>query len=79
MEDLVRPGAADAGERALVAEQRMQAPRVGREDLAEPLAPTPSASGPRCASSSSACSGVSSQTPARFFEPASVRTSSPPP
>ena len=41
-------------------------------------APRPSASGPRCASSSSACSGVSSQTPARFFEPASVRTSSPP-
>jgi hypothetical protein len=36
------------------------------------------ASGPRCESSASAASGVSSQTPARFFEPASVRTSSAP-
>ena len=35
-----------------------------------------SASGPRWPSSSSACSGVISHTPARFFEPASVRTSS---
>ena len=42
-------------------------------------APRPSASGPRCASSASACSGVSSQTPARFFEPASVSTSCAPP
>ena len=37
-----------------------------------------SASGPRCASSSCSCSGRSSQTPARFFEPASVSCSSPP-
>ena len=42
-------------------------------------APSPSASGPRCASSASAASGVSSQTPARFFEPASVSTSCAPP
>src|SRR6266511_5228105 len=41
--------------------------------------PSPSASGPRCASSASAASGVSSQTPARFFEPASVSTSLAPP
>ena len=34
-----------------------------------------SASGPRCASSAAAASGVSSQTPARFFRAFSVRTS----
>ena len=55
----------------------MQAARVRLQDPAQLApAPRPSASGPRCASSASACSGVSSQTPARFFEPASVRTSS---
>ena len=37
-----------------------------------------SASGPRWASSACAASGRSSQTPARFFEPASVSCSSPP-
>ena len=37
-----------------------------------------SASGPRCASSSLTWSGRSSQTPARFFAPASVSCSSPP-
>src|SRR5215212_6429631 len=42
-------------------------------------APMPSASGPTCASSCSASSGVSSQTPARFFAPASVSTSCEPP
>ena len=42
-------------------------------------APSPSASGPRLASFSSAASGVRSQTPARFFEPPSVRISRPPP
>ena len=41
--------------------------------------PSPSASGPRCASSASAASGVSSQTPARFFLAFSVRTSFEPP
>ena len=38
-----------------------------------------SASGPRWARSASSCSGVVSQTPARFFLPPSVRMSSPPP
>ena len=38
--------------------------------------PSPSASGPRCATSACAASGLSSHTPARFFDPASVSTSS---
>ena len=37
VEDLVRPGAADAGDRALVAEERVQAARLAAEDLAERL------------------------------------------
>ena len=75
VEDLVRVRAADPGERALVAEQgcrrRLSATRISRSRSA----PSPSASGPRCASSASVCEGVSSQTPARFFLPASVSTS----
>ena len=79
MEDLVRVRPPDPGERALVAQQRVQPPVVAREDLAQLVdVPSPSASGPRCASSASVCSGDSSQTPARFFGPASVSTSSPP-
>ena len=49
-----------------------------RGSRASASTPSPSASGPRCASSASVCSGVTSQTPARFFDPASVSTSSPP-
>ena len=54
---------------------------LAREDLAPARsASTSSASGPRCASSASSLRPVSrSQTPARFFLPASVSTSSPPP
>ena len=64
------------GDHALVAEQRVQPARLAaRGSRASRSAPRPSASGPRCASSASAASGVSSQTPARFFEPASVSTS----
>src|SRR6185437_16348067 len=37
MKDLVRPGAADAGDRALVAEERVEAAGVALEDLAELL------------------------------------------
>jgi hypothetical protein len=41
VEDLVRPRAADAGQRPLVAQQRMQPPRVRREDLGEPVGAEP--------------------------------------
>jgi hypothetical protein len=37
VEDLVRPGAADPGDEALVAEERVQAARVRAEDLGELL------------------------------------------
>ena len=77
-EDLVRMRAADARDRALVAQQRMELAALAAEDLAEPSAPRPSASGPRCASSASSPAGVNSHTPARLFLPASVSTSSPP-
>src|SRR5262249_6033441 len=39
VQDLVRPGAADAGQRPLVAEKRVQPARVGAEDLAEAIGP----------------------------------------
>ena len=48
--------------------------RIGASDSAS----SSSASGPRCASSAASASGRKSQTPARFFLPASVSTSSPP-
>ena len=37
MEDLVRVGAADPRERSLVSKQRVEAPVVAGEDLAQPL------------------------------------------
>src|SRR5215213_6877745 len=37
VEDLVRPRAAYPGQRALVPQERVQAPAVAREDLAQPL------------------------------------------
>ena len=46
MEDLVRVCAADPGERALVAEQRVQPPVVAGEDLAQPLGAEPERLGP---------------------------------
>jgi hypothetical protein len=79
VQDLVCPGAADPGNDALVAQERVQPPRLGRQDLAEPLFAEAERLWPRWASSASAASGVSSQTPARFFGPPSVSTSSPPP
>ena len=41
VEDLVGVGAADPGERPLVAEQRVEPPVVAGEDLAEPLGAEP--------------------------------------
>ena len=41
MEDLVRPRAADAGDHALVAQERVQPARFAGEDLAEPLRAEP--------------------------------------
>ncbi len=41
VQDLVRPGTPDAGDGALVAEQRVEAPRGGRENLGEPLGADP--------------------------------------
>ena len=78
-ENLVRVRAADARDRALVAEQRMQLPTLAaRGSRRVGPRPSPRASGPRWASSASSASGVNSQTPARFFLPPSVSTSSPP-
>ena len=79
VEDLVRPRAADARDQPLVAEQRVQPPRVGGED---PRRATPRRAGrPRgrgARAPASSASGRSSQTPARRLAPASVSTSSPP-
>ena len=80
VEDLVRPRAADAGDRALVAEQRVQPARLAAQDLAELVGVEAERlraevrRAPR-----RACSGVRSQTPARFFFAFSVRTSFEPP
>src|SRR5213595_1088540 len=41
MKDLVRPGSADARDQPLVAQQRVQPPRLAVDDLAEPLRPEP--------------------------------------
>src|SRR4029079_18826805 len=41
MEDLVRPRPPDARDQVLVAEQRVQAPRLPVDDLGEPLRPQP--------------------------------------
>ncbi len=38
VKDFVRPGAADPGQGALVAQERVEAPRVGCEDAGEPFA-----------------------------------------
>ena len=79
MENLVRPRAADPGDRRWSRSSEWSRRESAAQDLrraARPRARVPP--GPRCASSASAASGVSSQTPARFFEPASVRTSSAP-
>ena len=71
--------AADPGERALVAQQRVELAALAREDLPERgRVDARARPGPRCARSASTCSGVASQTPARFFFPASVSTSSAP-
>ena len=79
VEDLVRPRAADAGDQPLVAQQRVQSPRVRGEDRARATrrrARRPRGRGARAPPR--ARPGRSSQTPARRFAPASVSTSSPP-
>ena len=70
--------AADPRERALVAQERMELPPLSPEDLAERRAVDLERVGPEMGSSSSSCAGVTSQTPARFFFPPSVSSSSPP-
>ena len=78
-EDLVRVGAPDTRERALVAEERMELAALAERGSARASArrrrarPARGARDPR-----PAAPGVTIQTPARFFLPASVRTSSPP-
>ena len=80
MEDLVRPRAPDAGDHALVAEHRVQPSRFGCADLGEPLRADAERLGPEVGELLLPLPpGLSSQTPARFFAPASVSTSRAPP
>ena len=79
MEYLVRMRTADAGDRALIAEQRVELPAVAREDLAQPFEVDVERVGPEVRKVGVELLGVVSQTPARFFLPASVRMSSSPP
>jgi hypothetical protein len=51
VEDLVRPRAADPGDEALVAEERVQAPRIAWRISASCCRVERVASGPRCPSS----------------------------
>ena len=48
---------ADPRERPLIAQERVQPPVVAGQDLAQRSIPSPSASGPRCASSASRLPG----------------------
>ena len=78
LEDLVRVRAADAGDarwsRSSGCSRRGSPPRISPSASAS----SSSASGPEVRELGLGRSGVKSQTPARFFLPASVRTSSPP-
>ena len=77
-EDLVRVRTPDPGERALVAEEGMELPALASEDLREPGRVEVERVGPEVAEILVELRGVTSHTPARFFFPASVSTSSPP-
>ena len=79
MEDLVRPRAADPRDHALVAEQRVQAPRFAREDVGQLSRVDLVCLRPEVTELE--LDGVRRErpTPARFSFPASVRISSAPP
>ncbi len=71
---------ADAGDGALVAQQRVELPALALEDLGERRRVELERVGPEVARDRPrSASGVTSHTPARFFLPASVSTSSAPP
>jgi hypothetical protein len=63
VEDLVRPGAADAGELALVAEERVQPVVLARQDLGEPLGAEPQRLGAEVLRASGARRPPASSTP----------------
>ena len=71
--------APDAGDRALVAQERMELPPLALEDLGERRGVELERVRPEVGEVVVELRRVTSQTPARFFLPASVRTSSPPP
>ena len=70
--------AADARERALVAQQGMELAALAAEDLSEPLGAEAERLRAEVRELGVEAAGVNSHTPARRFLPASVSTSSPP-
>ena len=77
-ENLVRVCPADTRDRALVAEERVQLSPLTAEDLAETRGVELERLGAEMCELRLEPAGVRSHTPARFFLPPSVRTSSPP-
>ncbi len=70
--------APDARDRALVAEERVELTSLAVQDLGEPGRVEVERIGPEMGEILVELACVTSHTPARFFFPASVRTSSPP-
>ena len=76
--DLIRVCPADTGDRPLVAEERMKLPSLATQDLGQPLLVHGERVGPEMGEVLRQPLRRDQPTPARFFDPASVRTSSPP-